>query len=112
MTEQLEDAANKYAENIDPNSTGKQMIDAYKAFKAGAHWALERQWIDVKDRLPEARTDVLVFSKREWDDDSPIIKGHYDEKYSCWFSSELHEDEDIYITHWMPLPEKPKQSVR
>ena len=33
--ETIEEAANKYAESLNPNSTGKQMIDAYKAFKQG-----------------------------------------------------------------------------
>lgn len=36
-TKTAEELANEYAENLDPNSTGKQMMDAYKAFLAGYH---------------------------------------------------------------------------
>lgn len=64
-------------------------------------------WISVKDSMPENCTDVLVNSKREWENDSPIMQGHYDQKYSCWFCYELHEDEYANVTHWQPLPPAP-----
>ncbi len=67
MTEQLEDAANKYAENVDQNSTGKQMIDSYKAFKAGAHWALENKTDpEFIKYVEQARVDFSRRMQKDW----------------------------------------------
>lgn len=60
-------------------------------------------WISVKDRLPEKQrnylvyvppvyTNVVYFNGYEW-----VV----DEEEYCFISSD--------ITHWMPLPEPPKE---
>ena len=64
-------------------------------------------WISVKDRLPEKETLVIALVQYEvgwyrifaWRDD----KG--------WVSSaeEFQESDGDYVTHWMPLPERPKE---
>lgn len=58
------------------------------------------QWISVKDRLPNENTRVLVYAKQ-----GCYINLRVD--YICnggmWFYS-------MMVTHWMPLPELPKET--
>ena len=56
------------------------------------------KWISVKDRLPEPNQKVLAYRA-----DS---KGTYEEYRLC-FGWALKGA----ITHWMPLPEPPKEEV-
>lgn len=75
------------------------------AFLEGAKFALENQWIRVADRLPEIETDglstkVLVVSNK-----GKIHFSRYDYDMEGWISSIL----DIVFTHWMPIPELPKE---
>lgn len=74
------------------------------------------EWISVKDRLPDFEAEVLFF-----DNCKSIHKGWLSRKSNCWFidTSELSVDGDAcitddsieieYVTHWMPLPEPPKE---
>lgn len=60
------------------------------------------KWIDVKERLPEENTRVLVFLPQEramkyTSIDTDRITGG---KWVRWNGR---------ITHWMPLPEPPKE---
>ena len=72
------------------------------------------KWISVKDRLPEDDGKYMVWYKGELDicefDVESQTFGYtyddYDEMYShlvCW-----DDGMDKDITHWMPLPELPK----
>ena len=67
------------------------------------------EWISVKDRLPEARVDVLICAGVE------MCVGYFN--YGFFYpssaktsydmaSSEL--DFECEVSHWMPLPEAPK----
>ena len=61
------------------------------------------EWISVKDRLPDKENEVLVFEFRG-DVSMAYISGYE------WrnFESDFKMDSS-YITHWMPLPEPPKE---
>jgi hypothetical protein len=57
-------------------------------------------WINVKDRLPEIRKDVLTY-------DGEYMLIEYllnDEDVFTWSCSSFED-----ITHWMLLPEPPKK---
>lgn len=61
------------------------------------------KWISVEDRLPETFESVIVLAKHEMlichhDGDEWVI--NYDGEYAGY---------DYEITHWMPLPESPKE---
>lgn len=59
----------------------------------------ERRWIPVSDRLPKDDGKVwAITSSRN------LFLAHYDHKWKCWRVSHT-----IKITHWMPLPEPPKE---
>lgn len=70
-------------------------------------------WISVKDRLPEEGEEVLVFG--QYLNDIPKVlgvksryKGDQDWKYTWEGSDEwVYREDDV--THWMPLPEPPKE---
>ena len=78
-------------------------------------------WVSVRDRLPEIippwnQEYVLVAFYLEMDDgqkvktDSAVI-GKYNPFEKTWFIYGIVDDvkERIRITHWMPLPEPPKE---
>ena len=65
---------------------------------------LNRQWISVKERFPEIGQRVLVYDKNGvqggWDIDiEKRVEGDF------WSEGGIHSG----ITHWMPLPEAPKE---
>jgi hypothetical protein len=65
-------------------------------------------WISVKDRLPEYNVDVLFLQK----DDCLCFVG-WRAKEDQWVCSQENGMHDNFITrgfsHWMPLPEPPKE---
>lgn len=70
------------------------------------------EWISVKDRLPEYGKDVLVCDCNSrnyisvWSLEKDTDGGtNYWEDCRGWWQS---FDE---VTHWMPLPEPPKEDV-
>ena len=88
--------------------------------------ALVQKWISVKDRLPEMgehyqSEDVLVCIDYRPDDpdttqDSYVSIDHVD--FNCFgqgeFSCERDDPRDgepspYFVTHWMPIPEPPKE---
>lgn len=61
------------------------------------------KWISVKDRLPEDTGYVLAWSPR------------YQEVVIAWYSEEedfwrTEDDLAPFPSHWMPLPEPPKET--
>lgn len=59
------------------------------------------KWVSIKDRLPKKHEDVLAFRP----DDGIIIT-----RLSWMLDSEpIWADEVSNYTHWMPLPEPPKE---
>ena len=61
-------------------------------------------WISVEDRLPEPGVVVLVYSKLGCTYFSHRLYNHVDGKPFCIEYSGGWE-----VTHWMPLPEPPKE---
>jgi len=71
------------------------------------------KWINIEDRLPESHIEVLTWPQRENSYGSEI-SGYYDASKSCFFvdceDSYFCYELPIEVTHWMPLPEPPKES--
>ena len=61
------------------------------------------RWISVEDRLPEADTDVLTLRTIGTMD---VEVYHEDEVAWTWDGYSKG-----FVTHWMPLPEPPKEEV-
>lgn len=70
------------------------------------------EWISVKDRMPETRHAVLVYTlyyKNIW-----AASMHEDGNWYIWSPGNrvlLDPDWHGPITHWMPLPEPPKEDT-
>ena len=64
-----------------------------------------QEWISVKDRLPEESGYYLVFA-----DNGRREVLSYSKKYQAFnaFDDAYSEEYVIPVTHWMPLPERPK----
>ena len=63
------------------------------------------QWISVKDRLPHNADEVLIYFS-----DGIVISGDYFD--AVGFIPEHFYDGNGKISHWMPLPEPPKEDVQ
>jgi len=64
------------------------------------------QWIPVSERLPERNKDVILALTT-----GAVVVGFY-----CgpqfgwgWPETDTDEDADAAVTHWMPMPDGPKQ---
>ena len=65
------------------------------------------EWINVKDRLPEDNTDLLVFASEGWRGIFPAV--YY---RNTWQSSHILYDGMLgNVTHWMPLPNPPLKGI-
>ena len=59
------------------------------------------EWISVKDRIPDWKDGrVLVFTKYGFNICERTMNGRWQGKHANW------------ITHWMRLPEPPKEELR
>ena len=68
------------------------------------------QWIPVTERLPEETGEYLVRRKsRPSEVTYPDVVRYYRNKTWCIFDSEWGYTEIYNVTHWMPLPELPKE---
>ena len=79
-----------------------ELIDALRAAPA-VDAKQEQRWIPVSERLPKYNTFVIVFAEG--------IVGEAvldDADYWYWAGTDEYASE-INVTHWMPLPEPPKE---
>jgi len=77
------------------------------------------QWISVKDRLPELEQDVLVYAVGKGDgftDFHIVISKRYvfrlvstSSGIEEWQAPWPYFNRNYEVTHWMPLPEAPKE---
>lgn len=69
---------------------------------------LERQWISAEERLPEVGEDVLTLSATGGVHVMHLNENGYDwsVEVSRWHGFLMPRDS---ATHWMPLPEPPKE---
>lgn len=69
-------------------------------------------WISVKDRLPPMYHMVLITGKNSAGGSFGIIKGSHDGDIGQWYRDDIGQYVDSrgdIVTHWMPLPEPPKE---
>lgn len=68
---------------------------------------MENKWIPVTERLPEEWVPVLVNSKYGF-----ITTAIYIGIHGKWRFTQTHVFfEYDSVTHWMPLPEPPKEGI-
>ena len=64
-----------------------------------------QEWISVKDRLPEDDSDVLAYSRNG--EEGRIYPANYAK--GVWFDCIFNTPATGTTTHWMPIPEPPKE---
>ena len=62
----------------------------------------ERRWIPVEERLPKDNEYVLVYCSANGFYNIDCL---YD---GSWLEAADYYEEDVIVTHWMPLPELPE----
>ena len=62
---------------------------------------VNKEWISVKDGLPDVGCDVLILYENK-----SYGVGAYSDTYRDFFSGQFPVKG---VTHWMPLPEPPKE---
>lgn len=70
------------------------------------------KWISVKDRLPPMYHMVLITGKNSDGGSFGVIKGSHDGDKGQWYRDDIGQYVDSRgdtVTHWMPLPEPPKE---
>lgn len=108
-----------------PVQNGELRDAAAQVTKLTAEAAVERDWISVEDRLPEEHESIFakVYGTKRWADG--MFRTISDEVLACvafedghettmtlrthdgaWALSSIHRG---HVTHWMPLPEPPKE---
>ncbi len=63
-------------------------------------------WISVKDKLPNSISNVLVYATHTDDEECRVEVGFYDKRIGSWAGCPTYILNNV--THWMPLPEPPK----
>ena len=75
--------------------------------------AAHPKWISVKDRLPEDNLNVLVYAIGDNENSVIAMTGYTHKMYGYniegWRSPWQYFFYEYKITHWMPLPEPPKE---
>ena len=75
------------------------------AEKLIANGVTVQEWISVKERLPQEKVNCIVHYKHAYcDNDDYWAIG------MCFYDGEKFQFDPAYkVTHWMPLPEPPKE---
>ena len=86
---------------------GKSHERNVQALNAAADLLEQGKWISVKERLPRDGETVLVFDQIEQISTMTYcIDGMYGKSWEDDYEQAINLD---WITHWMPLPEVPKE---
>lgn len=101
MSKAPEEMAEEYASSITRESERFIRSDVEYAFFAG-YKAAAPQLISVKDRLPECGENYLVLFRVRGDKHSPV------QFEITWFDNTWDFPSTFEVTHWMPLPNLPK----
>lgn len=92
--------SNPYKTIYELRETIAELSERYREQEAEIEELLkEREWISVKDRLPEVGEHVLVFSPITGIKNDFVAFGENHEEHRFFLSG--------IVTHWMPLPELP-----
>ena len=71
-----------------------------------AHGVRVQEWSSVTERLPEETGRYLTANKRG-DDKIDVFDLWFDGGF--WYIDDEDDMFDYEVTHWMPLPEQPKE---
>lgn len=78
----------------------------------------QMRWIPVEERLPEKHSEYIVcacdegepIDERIWGDTVVVCADYYDGGFT-WYEGNTEYDISDIVTHWMPLPQPPKEET-
>jgi beta-xylosidase len=98
----IKEAADAIEELVkDRDMYDKAMTDEHNR-AARLEW--DHRWIPVTERLPYE--SVFVHGKG-----GELVVAQYSHKHKWWEDDEGYYCDTNYVTHWMPLPEPPKEGT-
>ena len=104
VREKLVEIINKAAYSSLPSNTEDFHINMF-VMNLLAHGVTVQEWISVKDRLPEEKVNCIVHYKHAYCNND----GYWAIGF-CYYDGEKFKLDPAYIvTHWMPIPEPPKE---
>lgn len=76
----------------------------------------QMRWIPVEERLPEKHSEYIVcacdegepIDERIWGDTVVVCADYYDGGFT-WYEGNTEYDISDIVTHWLPLPQPPKE---
>ena len=93
----------------DPKREAK--CEALNIAMAAMGRSIPSRWIPVEERLPESDDNVLVIVNGECKtmtfEEAYMLASYYPGE--GWIVEEYEDWENPVVTHWMPLPEPPKE---
>ena len=97
------DGCSRFCDSDRCDNLGNEAAEAIKELLAAVP-----HWISVEERLPEPEQGVLVFDDCEY-----MNVGCYthDKYFPTLFEFHVNGEYEPGITHWMPLPEQPKEET-
>ena len=95
------------AKYVEVCGDGSPVISISDVKQGIEHYFLDNKWISVEDRLPEEHVEVILYNR----DRKCVESGWLDDKENIHFSLYDDDFEEHDITHWMSLPEPPKDYV-
>ena len=99
------DVREKLIDLLTGHSIDTQQDVEYVADHLISNGVTVQDWISVEDRLPEEKVNCIVHYRHAYcDDDDYWAIG------ICFYDGEKFQINPAYkVTHWMPLPEPPKE---
>lgn len=86
-----------------------ELIGRMRSLVERAEWKTVNRWIPCSEMMPEEEKEVIVYVKGDFENSIPFITTAYINSDCDWQSDYDGEVIDSKITHWMPLPEPPKE---
>jgi hypothetical protein len=109
-----EDLLQKYMSSFGFALNDQEIELVRGAYNDGWQAAMESQWISVDDRLPDDQQHCWCVFKSHAKMHCRYLAGEF-----CWYDFEADRfyiienatSERCGITHWMPLPQPPKENL-
>lgn len=108
---EFEEACNSYQKAMELLEKSIDSVE-YKG-KTMKEWSkilVDRQWIKTSEKLPPPNVDVLCyFPAKDYGSKVMVAYKEIDGGINNWFSESSRWG---IVTHWMPLPELPKEEYK
>lgn len=93
-------------QQLEATISEREKVGLDMAWELGTLKAQVPRWISAEERLPEPLQYVLVINRYDDDSFEPLVAYN---RAGQWFTGSYMGGD---VTHWMPLPEAPKEDAQ